>query len=767
MIKKITAMVLSFAMLFSTASFAATFTDVVVDGSEASNAVSVLSELGVISGMGDGTFSPYSSLTRAQMAKIAVCIMGKTQEAVVTTDAFSDVKSTDWYSGYVNAVAKDGIITGYPDGRFGAEDKLTFAQAITIVVRLLGYDASDVGYKWPQGYIEKAEVLSLTEGMSFSANDEISRIHATLLIYRALFTDMKGTKNALVTKMDKNVYEDTVILATNNENASLLVNEVQTDKAKFTFDEAVCDMAGAVGKEGTLVVNDENKVIAFVEDDNFESESYTVSAVYRESNSDYASLITQEGKTVLVSTKAKVYLGGAEYTGEKLTEGLNSGSNVTLFKEDGSLKYVFVEEYKNQGPVTVIDTNTVKDIFNVTDADSAKVVRKGVAATWDDIEMYDVLYYSEKTNTIYAYCDRVTGMYEEAYPMKTNVTRVTVSGTEYNLSSMTAVNKLNESKGAFAIGDRVTLLFGEDGGVVDAVSLTYADYSMYGVVTGSGSELSEDEKGRSQYYVNVMHTDGETVKYIVKDDSYEEEAGKLCIVDFEDSYAVLEFVSASYITGYVNKNAGTIGSKKLANDVKILECTDESKIKATVSTVKISDIDSVTLAKKDVKNVVYNKRGEIAVLYLDNVTGNSSIYGIVIDDPGSYSKDGDKVEVKSGTYTVLNNNTKYTYNGTHTSIRKGDCVEYKKGESGTEIKALVQIAAGSVIDDCTDNVISVNGNQYILADNATVYAGDSVSDLKSVSWEDAVGLEGRVTLFSEKSTSSGGKIRVVRIYTAQ
>lgn len=764
MIKKITAIVLSLAMLFSTTSFAATFTDVAVDGSEASDAVSVLCELGIISGMGDGTFSPYSSLTRAQMAKIAVCIMGKTQEAVATTDAFSDVKSTDWYSGYVNAVAKDGIITGYPDGRFGAEDKLTFAQAITIVVRLLGYDASDVGYKWPQGYIEKAAVLNLTDNMSFSANDEISRIEATLLIYRALFTDMKGTKNALVTKMDKNVYEDTVILATNNENAALLVNEVQTDKATFTFDEWVFDMAGAVGKEGTVVVNDENKVIAFVEDENFESESYTVSAVYRESNSDYVSLITQEGEAVLVSTKAKVYLGGAEYTGEKLTEGLNAGSSVTLFKEDGSLKYVFVEEYKNQGPVTVIDTDTVKNIFNVTDIGSAKVVRKGIAATWDDIEMFDVLYYSEKTNTIYAYCDRVTGMYEEAYPMKANVTRVTVSGTEYNLSSMTAVNKLNESKGAFSIGDRVTLLFGEDGAVVDAVSLTYADYSMYGVVTGSGREISnkEESKGRTEYYVNILHADGSTAKYVVEDDEYSDRAGELCIVDFENSFAVLTFVKESTVAGFVNADMKFIGTAKVSDEVKILEYIDGTDESATVVPLNLSDIDSLKIEKKDVKCVVYNKKGEIEVLYLDNVTGSADVYGVVIKRDVVEDARGNK----SGTYTILSGNDEHTVSGVYyPALDKGDCLKYVKSASGTSLVEMAPIATGTKVEAIVDNVITIDGKTYTLSDDAVIYVGKVSGSLKTATWLDAVGLTGNISIYSDKTIYTGGKIRVVRIFT--
>lgn len=763
MIKKITALVLCFVMVLSISSMAQSFTDVPLDGTEAYNAINVLSELGVISGMGDGTFSPYTYLTRAQFAKIAVCIMGKTNEAVAKTAAFTDVKASDWYSGYVNVVANDGIITGYPDGSFGANDALTYAQAITIVVRLLGYDAADVGHKWPQGYIDKAEVLNLTEGMYFSNNDFINRETAAKLVYRALFTDIKGTKNALITKMDKNVYEDAIILATNKENASLLANEVQSDKGTFNFSTEAFDMAGFVGCEGTLVVNDESEVIAFVAKDDLTKTEYTVSAVYREGNSDNVSVITENGGTVLINSKATVYMEGSAYTAEKLTEGLNAGSTITLFKENGSLKYAFVEAYKNQGPVTVLSNSNVKTLFDIAAPENVKVIRKGISATWNDIETYDVLYYSEKTNTVYAYCDRVTGMYEEAYPMKANVSKVTVSGVEYSLSSMAAVNKLNESKGAFEIGDRVTLLFGENGDVVDAVSLTAADFSMYGVVLSSGSELSDDAdtKGRTEYYVNIMHTDGREVKYTVEDDEYADKAGQLCIVDFENSYTVLQFPAKANVTGYVNKSTNTLGKYKLASDLSVLELIDGNETQATVAPLKLGDIDSVTLSKNDVLHVVYNAKGEITVLYLNDVTGNSGIYGIVVADPGSQ----DGKPIKSGTYTVLSRGSKYSYNATLTSIRKGDCVEYTKGVSETSIIKLTQIATGNKIESCVDNVIVINSKSYTLADNATVYMGATTSEMKAAAWEDAVGVEGSVAIFSDKTVSEGGKIRVVRIYT--
>lgn len=765
MIKKIIALVLCFLMTFSQAAFGASYTDIAKDGSEISVAVGVLSELGIISGMGDGSFAPYAHLTRAQAAKIAVCMMGKMKEAVVTTDAFSDVKSKDWYSGYVNVVAKEGIITGYPDGSFGANDTLTYAQLVTIIVRLLGYDASDVGHKWPQGYIDKAAVLELTEGMSFSANDPIGRAQAAVIIYRALFTDMKGVKTKLVTRMDKNVYEDAIVLATNGENAALLNDEVQTDKGIFTFSSANVDMTEVVGREGTLVVSDKNEVIAFVENEGIEMEEYTVKAVYGDSNSDKVSLVTESGREVEISSKAKVYMAGGEYTAQKLAEGLQAGSTVALFKENDSLKYAFVEEYKNEGPVTVLDADRAKDMFNIENAADVKVVRKGVGATWDDVEMYDVMYYSENTNTVYVYCDRVTGLYEEAFPMKANVSKVTVSGKEYNLSSLTAVNKLNESKGAFEIGDRVTLLFGEDNTVVDAVSLTYEDFSTYAVVTGSSKEISKegDNIGRTEYFVNLMYGDGSEVRYVVEDDSYFDRAGDLCSVDFENSFAKLTFVKESSVTGFVNGSMKLLGTQKLSDEVKILEYIDGNDTNATVDCIRLIDIDGVKIEKKDVKCVVYNKKGEIEILYLNSVTGNRSVYGVVIDKEVTKDSMGNS----TGIYTILSGNDEHRISGVYyPAINKGDCVEYINGVNEKTFIELNLASSGNKIEEILDNVITIGSEKYILADDAVIYMGKTSGELRTVSKEDVEGVTGNIALFSDRTIYTGGKIRVVRIYTA-
>lgn len=744
MAKKVIAALLALTLTFSVCAFAQNYTDVSY-GSESGTAIDVLSALGVLSGSGDGYFHPDDFLTRAQFAKIAVCAMGMADKAVDKTSAFSDVSATDWYAGYVNAVAGTGIIEGYPDGSFGANQNITYAQAITVLVRLLGYTSEDVGYKWPQGYLEKAEVLGITENISYDYNAPITRGGAALLVYRTLFTDTKDG-GELVTKMDANVYEDAVITATRAENSALLENEVQTSAGVFKRGGA----AVAAGFEGTLVVNDNSEIIAFVENDNQTKEDYVISRVYKETNSSDISVITDDGRTLSLDEETALYQNGQKTTVGALTD-VTEGSALTVFYENNLLKYVLLNEYKMQGPKTAYSKN-VASMFTISDINSLKVIRKGITASLSDIEIYDVCYYSEKTNTLYAYNDRVTGVYEEAYPIKANVSSVKVSGNTYNLSTTQAISRLGESENAFKIGDRVTLLLGTDGSVVDAVSLTDADITLYGVLTGTSLEISEnaDTKGRAQRYVTLLMADGSEAKYLT-DTDYDEKAGKFCELDFENSYARLTFPSEKTISGVVDKDAKTLGGVSFASDYSILEYEDGDETKADVKKITIADLDGVKLTSNDVIHIKTNAKGEIVVLYVKNASGSRDTYGIVTGAPS---------ETSNG-YTLLSGTQKISVPAGSWYISAGDGARYYDGV----LTALIKIAEGVRIESCVDNLLTINSHTYTLSDSVMIFSGSNAGDLKAISIEDALSLSGSVTLYSERSEAEGCKIRVIKIYT--
>lgn len=140
-----------------------------VEGTKYEYAVNKLIAIGIINGYEDGTFRPERDITRAEFAKI-VCLLldkGSVVEKAKGTTKFKDVKGTHWASGYINVAAESKLIKGYPGGTFKPENNVTYAEAITILVRALGYgDEVDSQGTWPQNYLAKAAELGITGGIT-------------------------------------------------------------------------------------------------------------------------------------------------------------------------------------------------------------------------------------------------------------------------------------------------------------------------------------------------------------------------------------------------------------------------------------------------------------------------------------------------------------------------------------------------------------------------------------------------------------------------
>ena len=157
----------------------------------------VLRLMGVVDGVGGDRFEPGSSLTRAQFCTMVVKFMQKGDEVAnqATRAIFSDVTARHWALGYVNLAASttvaDGdksapLISGVGNGKFEPDSQITFAQAATILIRVLGYSSSQVGAVWPQSYMNKAASLGLTDGVKAGYNDAITRAQAAQLFVNAL-----------------------------------------------------------------------------------------------------------------------------------------------------------------------------------------------------------------------------------------------------------------------------------------------------------------------------------------------------------------------------------------------------------------------------------------------------------------------------------------------------------------------------------------------------------------------------------------------------
>ena len=108
------------------------YTDVPADAWY-NNAVSTLTNAGIIDGYEDGTFKPNGNITRAEFATIAVRFFEATYEG---ENLFPDIDG-HWAQDYINEAANAGIVDGYPDGTFGPQKLITRAEAMTMVNRTI------------------------------------------------------------------------------------------------------------------------------------------------------------------------------------------------------------------------------------------------------------------------------------------------------------------------------------------------------------------------------------------------------------------------------------------------------------------------------------------------------------------------------------------------------------------------------------------------------------------------------------------------------
>ena len=145
-IKRVTAIFLSIllaAILLSTVPAAEpTFSDVPSDAWYA-DAVEYARANGIMSGTESDKFSPDATMTRAMLVTVLHRIAGS--PTVEKIAAFSDVAKDAYYAAAVSWAATDGLVSGYGDGRFGADDPVTRAQIATILWRYAGTPTADSG----------------------------------------------------------------------------------------------------------------------------------------------------------------------------------------------------------------------------------------------------------------------------------------------------------------------------------------------------------------------------------------------------------------------------------------------------------------------------------------------------------------------------------------------------------------------------------------------------------------------------------------------
>lgn len=163
------------------------------------NAVLDTSRSVVLQGYGDGLLHLEDSLTRAQMATILYRLLEEKSiaEYEAAEAAFTDVPADMWCSRYISTIAKAGIVAGVGNGCFYPNDKLTWAQILTVLSRFTEPKACALQHiqydGWAVEAVQTAVALGwIEDSADFAPNAIVSRgdfmqlVNGVLTLYRAV-----------------------------------------------------------------------------------------------------------------------------------------------------------------------------------------------------------------------------------------------------------------------------------------------------------------------------------------------------------------------------------------------------------------------------------------------------------------------------------------------------------------------------------------------------------------------------------------------------
>lgn len=230
-----------------------------VSDSYTATAVETLRLMGVLDGYGDGTFRPDTVLNRAQFCKMAVYAMDGSGELgrYSTVTIFPDVKPSHWASAYINMAARKGIISGFADGKFKPGQTVTAGQAVTILMRGLGYKDEDMGGVWPQSYMAEAQTNGLLKSTGItSAYAGLTRAQAAKLFLN-LFEAKHGKGETLL--FNYNVGKDEVYLTAVDGGKGTMTAGGKT----YTMAHPVASTS-LIGSKGKAVLNSAGEILTFL-----------------------------------------------------------------------------------------------------------------------------------------------------------------------------------------------------------------------------------------------------------------------------------------------------------------------------------------------------------------------------------------------------------------------------------------------------------------------------------------------------------------------
>lgn len=146
-----------------------------------------LVKLHVMQGYEDGSLRLNNKIKRSEFVTLIIKMLDYDKDNDVSNVKvdFKDIKKNHWAYKYARLSVKYKLIVGTPDKKFSPDSNITYAEALTVLIRSLGYESTLKG-KWPENVLDKAAEIGLTSNLDLPQGRQITRGDMSVMVYNAL-----------------------------------------------------------------------------------------------------------------------------------------------------------------------------------------------------------------------------------------------------------------------------------------------------------------------------------------------------------------------------------------------------------------------------------------------------------------------------------------------------------------------------------------------------------------------------------------------------
>ena len=758
-------------------SSAASYADVTSEDNV--EAIEVLQTVGIMVGDENGDFNPDQNVTRNEMAVVMCNLMDYTVASYKGTSPFTDVPS--WAEPYVAACYTNGLTAGVSDTTYGGSDTVTTGQAALMLEKALGYFQyqADYGADWLVEATKQGSLAGLFDDVDTGATEALTRNDVAQMVLNALEADMvNAEKNGSDVQLGDIIISGAKATYTARTSSDSKYNKIDATRVdgKYTIQLGEELYDGDLQKANSADDDFGRPAVKWTYD-NKEIGTYAdkADAVYTASveKQDLYDLV---GKTVYDDLKSGdasftvVLDGETEDVSQDLSDYIvrNSDADAELAKK-GATTEVFISD-DNDVTITVINTYVAQvdgdydeedeelDLTVPGDSDETAMPADSMTLSSDDFDYLDtyededyvlVTVASGEIKTIQK-ADTVSGTVT-AY---TKLKNVTVDGTKYEYSK-NYTKAVTDADMKYDLNEDYTLVLDTNGYVVYSDASDGTNDYVYVASAGEtgGARSSVEADAYFQDGTNVVITidnDDESPWSGIKDSdhpvnqwfSYDEKSNGKYELTSIDSKDAETYYSEGNVTGTVTTNGNSRvyysgDDYARANNATLFVVNDDDDITVYTGIKNVPDISNAA-------NVGIVMDGSYAdVVYIDgeslSISGDSGDRVYILDtsaDAGVDSDDNEYYEydaIVNGKITTVKANDDNVFVNDEKDVTVGLYRNISYDNDGYVDRAVL------VTDDANDDfkaydkdtivtysngVLSVAGEDIVLADNYTIFRND-------------------------------------------